>query len=122
MHRIAFAIGSIPADIIDMVDHLPPATNDARLWQHAMAAQLKALGYHVSVNEARRVDGIQRVVDLVARDVEAGITVALELDRGTPRRRSITKVRSYGHGLVLLREPDRKYSTGHMTVYNPCRP
>jgi hypothetical protein len=107
MHRIAFAVGSIPADIILMVHHFPPAVNDAHGWHAAMHAQLKALGYHVKRNEARFIDGHQRAIDLVARD--QGITIAIELDRATPRRRSIAKVKSYGHGLVLLREPGRHH-------------
>lgn len=84
-----------------------PLPDDARGFQEAVAARLRASGWTVrsEVPVSSRGDGRRGRVDLVAeRD---GEVVAIECDRLSPREKSLAKLRAMvaDARLVLLRTP-----------------
>lgn len=84
--------------IVAALDDLPGEELSARAFQLAACDALKSLGFLVEEEVPVHLDHRNGRIDLVLDGV-----IALELDRNSPRRGSIAKVRKFGRGLVYCR-------------------
>ncbi|MGI5828445.1 MAG: hypothetical protein ACOX6V_05495 [Patescibacteria group bacterium] len=95
--------GDVPEDLMDLACSLEPR-GDARTWQEYAAEKIRELGYLVDFEVGIDLDGDRNGrIDLIAN--KNGKSFAIELDYRTPRKKSIEKVKKFGAGMVLLRDP-----------------
>ena len=86
-----------------------------------VVTNLESLGMHVENNVTVRIDGRNFRVDMIAT-AKTGESVAIEIDRSSPRSRSIMKLRELAHrgteGVVLLRMPKKptSYTEGGIDI------
>lgn len=97
-----------PYDLVSVLEDLCKTIpkqdrSDSHAFQKAVETRLLALGYMVSREwkVPDRGDGAPGFIDLV---VTQPVRFGLELDRITPRKKSIFKLSRFGTGFVLLRE------------------
>jgi hypothetical protein len=94
----------LPLDVLEMLLSLPSLTQHGE-FQRLVASGLTRLGFRVQTElpVPNRGDGRTGRIDLLAR--RGPCIVALELDRKSPRRKSLYKLRHLGYGsrAVVLR-------------------
>lgn len=98
--------GSLPGDVAAELERIPAASS-AKDFSASVTEQLRRLGFEIQTEYLvkNRGDGRRGRVDLVAS--RGPDVIAIELDRKTPRQKSVFKVRQVRNAtahLVLCRE------------------
>lgn len=95
MERIQYLCGSVPSEIIDLIESLPDYSK-AVSFHNRVQNGLRAMGYACEREYKIRDRGDGRIgaIDLVA--FKNGVTVGIELDSQRPRRKSIEKLSRLG--------------------------
>lgn len=95
--------GNVPEDLTQLPERLRGGRY-ANEWQDYVQSEVEKLGYVVrrEVPCFTKDFGNGRI-DLVAE--KGGFEIAIELDNRTPRWKSVSKIKTYPAGMVLLRQP-----------------
>ena len=90
---------TLAASVIGILNQLPRSTS-AKVFQRAAHRALVDAGLHPRMEVHVDLPGRKRSrIDITVQNY-----FAIELDRLTPRRKSIAKVKAFGSGLVYCRE------------------
>lgn len=87
---VKWSTGAIPADVLERFDHGRPDLTAAQ-FQNQIASELESIGFVVLREQrVRYSDSRNGFIDMVAR--RGPLTLWLELDRVSPRTKSIDKL------------------------------
>jgi hypothetical protein len=108
--------GPVPADLLAYANNLERSSLKSEEWQRKVAADIRSMGYIVSVEAAcaypnEHGEEVEGFVDL--RVMNRKIVVCIECDNRITTRDSVVKIHQYGKlvkgyeyaGIVLLRDP-----------------